>query len=87
MNKQLGKLTFLPWYRIGIANNLITSHGAGSGTHAQFEVKLDFTEENQEERVAKINLALYGPGEVEGIDPRVILRTYPEPNPTFAIRT
>lgn len=80
MNKQLGKLTFLPWYRIGIANNLITSHGAGSGTHAQFEVKLDFTEENQEERVAKINLALYGPGEVEGIDPRVILRTYPEPN-------
>ncbi|KKO19756.1 MAG: hypothetical protein BROFUL_01532 [Candidatus Brocadia fulgida] len=80
MSEQLGKLTFLPWYRIGIANNLITSSVAGSGTHAQFEVKLDFSEENHEKREASIKLALYGPGEVEGIDPRVILRTYPEHN-------
>lgn len=80
MSEQLGKLTFLPWYRIGIANNLITSQRAGNETHAQFEVKLDFTEENHEKREASIRLALYGPGEVEGIDPRVILRTYPEPN-------
>jgi len=66
-----GAYTFLPWLRRGISTGVT----AAEGPRATAKIRVSI--EDQEE--TSIDLALYGPGEVAGIDPRVIIRTYPPP--------
>jgi hypothetical protein len=69
---------FLPWARRGLAQG-ITNPDAGGALPARtsIEVNLDVSG-----RTATSQVDVYGPGEVTGIDRRVILRTEPAPGAT-----
>lgn len=72
MTQDISTLTFLPWLRRGIATG-ITGSSSDPG-RAAFDVVVGF----DNGREASTRLALYGPGEVAGINPRSIIRTYPQ---------
>jgi hypothetical protein len=66
--------SFLPYLRQGLANNLKNTGGA----RAVYTVKLAVTNEvATKENLPDRDVELYGPGDVIGIDPRVILKTDP----------
>lgn len=71
--------TFLPWLRQGLANR-ITSADPGSAPRAVVEVKLSLEGTGGPKGVTMPvtrNVALYGPGDVVGLDPRAIVRNEP----------
>jgi hypothetical protein len=66
--------SFLPYLRQGLANNLKNT----GGSRAIYTVKLAVTNESgTKENLPDRDVELYGPGDVVGIDPRVILKTDP----------
>ncbi|MFE3203190.1 hypothetical protein [Embleya sp. NPDC059237] len=72
--------SFLPWLRGGIATR-IAADPTGPVTRAEIPVKLHLTAEpiggQPPERFVEQKVQLYGPGDIVGIDPRVVSRTEP----------
>lgn len=72
---ELGSLTFVPYLRRGIATQIDRPDGGGTpGARARIPVRVGF---NSNTLVAEAPLALKGPGEVVGLDPRAVIRTWP----------
>jgi len=65
--------SFLPYLRQGIANNL----EATAEARATFDVKLDVQGDGTISPVDDKHIQIYGPGDIVGIDPRIIVKTDP----------
>jgi hypothetical protein len=75
MGAPLGSYAFLPWLRRGMATEIARVDGTGpDAPRASVPVELDF---NNGDLSASASLDLLGPGEVTGIDPRAVIRTWP----------
>ena len=70
---------FLPWARRGLADR-ITGPDNGAALPARATVSVGLTVSAIPE--ARYDLSLYGPGDVIGVDPRLIIRTDPRPAST-----
>ncbi len=79
MADPLPKYRFLPWTRRGLAA-AIPQADAGANLPARAPLPVAITVTNV--APANVNLELYGPGDVIGVDPRLIVRTDPRPNIT-----
>ena len=70
----LAQYQFLSWMRRGVSTNLALAAGATRATfHVEVAVK------NAGPASAKINFALFGTGDVTGLDTRVVTRAWPRP--------
>ncbi|MEO7361074.1 MAG: hypothetical protein ABI120_12140, partial [Gemmatimonadaceae bacterium] len=70
---------FLPWARRGLAGRIATvDTGAPLAARSVVSVGLKVTAIDEK----KYDLSLYGPGDVIGVDTRLIIRTDPRPNST-----
>ena len=69
--------SFLPWLRGGLATKI--TDAPGTAPRASIAVHLQVTAEGGTPVPADQTIALYGPGDVIGIDPRAISRTEPRP--------
>ena len=67
---------FLPWARRGLADR-IADADTGAPLPARAKVNVGITVSNIGE--TPYALQLYGPGDVIGVDPRMIVRTEPRP--------
>ena len=74
----LGTYTFLPHYRSGIAATLTGTFSTGAPTRAEVRMKIPVTADSGTED-ATVNLTVRGPGDVLALNPREIIRRYPEP--------
>lgn len=75
MSEPLGSYAFLSWLRAGVSAGIAREDGTGPPT-PRAEVAVTVTLNTGS---ASVNLALYGPGDVTGLDPRVVIRTWPRP--------
>ena len=78
MSDTLATYAFLPWLRRGMASEITRPDGGMTGAaraDVPITVKLDAA---GDPRDVVVPLALYGPGEVAGIDRRVVIRTNPK---------
>ena len=75
----LPKYRFLPWTRRGLAA-VIPDAGANASLPARAKLAVAITVTNA--TVPPVNIELYGPGDVIGVDPRLIVRTDPRPHIT-----
>ena len=73
----LGTYTFLPHYRSGIAATLTDTFSTGAPTRAEVRMKIPVTADSGTED-ATVNLTVRGPGDVLALNPREIIRRYPE---------
>jgi hypothetical protein len=76
----LGTYAFLPWLRQGMANAITVPPAAG--TRASIHVEVDITGTPIDGSAPLVqsaaqDIALYGPGDILGIDPRAVVRTEP----------
>ena len=70
---------FLPWMRRGVSTGITRVDGSGAlAPRASFAVTLVFNGGTPDEQVT-VDLNLHGPGEVAGVDPRIIVRVDPSP--------
>lgn len=81
MNEEIGTYSFLPLLRQGIANNIKTQDLDGSvKVRAAVNVALTLKGEGiggtETESISK-NVALYGPGDIIGIESKAIIKTEP----------
>jgi hypothetical protein len=82
---QLGVYSFLPWLRQGVANHLTAADGDPLvKLRAELHVELTLSGDavgGGAAVAAKVarDVALFGPGDVVGIDPRAIVRVEPRP--------
>src|SRR2546421_5740432 len=70
---------FLPWTRRGLSA-AIANEDLGTDLSARGRIKVGLTVTNVDP--ASIDLSLYGPGDVLGIDPRLIIRCTPRAGTT-----
>ncbi|NJN26168.1 MAG: hypothetical protein HC819_09415, partial [Cyclobacteriaceae bacterium] len=83
MSDVLSTYTFIPWLRQGIANKVTASDlDAGVKLRATINVKMDIVGtpvEGETDLVETINkdIALYGPGDIVGIDQKAIVKNEP----------
>jgi hypothetical protein len=70
---------FLPWARRGLADR-IPDEDTGGALPARAQVKVGLTISSIPE--ASFDLSIYGPGDVIGVDTRLIIRTDPRPHST-----
>jgi hypothetical protein len=75
----LPKYHFMPWARRGLAA-VIQEPDKGADLPARAPVSVAITVTNVDP--ASVNLELYGPGDIIGVDPRLIVRKEPHPNIT-----
>lgn len=80
--KPLGTYSFLPWLRSGLAGQITQADGAAIADRATVRVELEVAGQavaggTTLTRPVARDVALYGPGDVVGIDPRAIVRTEP----------
>jgi hypothetical protein len=75
---------FLPWARSGLSAQLTAPDTLGAGTpgRARVPVGIAVSRRSGPAVEAGAKLALAGPGEVIGLDPRQVIRTDPAPNVT-----
>lgn len=60
-----------------------TNHGTGVPDGGKLQVNFELTADGGADRASgNVNLRMYGPSDIVGIDPRQIVRTYPEPGET-----
>ncbi len=80
MSDQIATYTFLPWLRQGIANQL--NAPAGNAIRATIDLDLKLTaqlvEGGTDERTINQQIAVYGPGDVVGIDKKAIVKVEPK---------
>ena len=73
MSEPLGSYAFLSWLRTGVSTGISRVDGEGPvAPRAKVAVTVTLNTGS-----AGVDLALYGPGDVTGIDPRVVIRTWP----------
>ena len=83
MSDTLGTYSFLPWLRLGIANQITAADGdTGVKLRASISVDLTITGkpvEGDTDLTATVsrNVALYGPGDIVGIDSKAIVKVEP----------
>lgn len=78
MSNDIAKYTFLPWLRQGISTQITDTEGSAKNVEFEFKIELlDITETGNP--ISK-KVKLYGPGDITGIDQRVIIRTDPKSN-------
>ena len=82
MNNKISTYSFLPWLRQGIANNIRTQDLDSSvKVRASVDVALTLRGEGMEptetETISK-DVALYGPGDIIGIQSKAIIKTEPQ---------
>ena len=65
------ELRFLPWTRSGLAAVLPNPDGGSPPAHPTVTVGLTVTNAG----AGSVPLELYGPGDIVGVDPRLIVRT------------
>lgn len=83
MSYTIANYTFLPWLRQGIANKITTADG-DPGVKTRAKIKVDFSLET--ENVGGGNgttpfskdIELYGPGDIIGIDSKVVIKNEPK---------
>ena len=79
MPDPLPKYRFLPWTRRGLAASILqTDTGGDLAARARLPVAITVTGLTP----AGVDLEVYGPGDVIGVDQRLIVRTEPRPNVT-----
>lgn len=71
---------FLPWTRRGLAAEVTDADGPTAALPERAAVSVGLTVTGI--TPAGMNLRLYGPGDVLGLDPRLVVRTDPRPNST-----
>ena len=83
--KPVATYSFLPWLRSGVANIITSADGDPAvKTRASIQVSLTLSGEPVAggaplaQTVAQ-DIALFGPGDIVGIDPRAVVRTEPHP--------
>src|SRR5262245_648772 len=83
MSDTLGTYSFLPWLRLGVANNITAADGDQTvKVRASIAVTLKITGQPVEgdteltQGVSR-NVALYGPGDIVGVDRRSIVKVEP----------
>ena len=74
MSDPLGSYSFLSWIRRGVGVEIARVDGTGNAPRAEIPVTISL---NQGTLSAPVALAFIGPGEVAGVDPRVVARTWP----------
>jgi len=85
MSTEFATYSFLPWLRTGMASEIARRDGTLTGApRADVPITVELSAEG-DPREATAALALYGPGEVGGIDPRVVIRMAPQPGATSAV--
>ena len=83
MSDELGTYSFLPWLRHGIANNILSDDLDSSvKLRAAIQVELGITGRavgDGDDLVANVSrdVALYGPGDIVGIDQKAIVKNEP----------
>jgi hypothetical protein len=78
---QLGTLTFTSFLRQGLAAAITRPDGPPSGsvvTRAQIQIDVGFN--NDSTTATSTNLDLVGPGDIVGLDSRVVVRAWPRPD-------
>ena len=83
MSYTIANYTFLPWLRQGIANKITTADG-DPGVKTRAKIKVNFSLET--ENVSGGNgstpfskdIELYGPGDIIGIDSKVVIKNEPQ---------
>lgn len=75
MSDPLAQYLFLPWFRQGLATR-ITGPSTSTSKRVGFRVTLQVNELT--ENLIQKEVELYGPGDVIGFDPRVVVRTDPK---------
>ena len=79
---------FMPWARRGLARSHLNADAAGALLAPRPKVKVGLTLQAKQDGdkatavSGNIDLTLYGPADIIGIDPRLIVRTEPKPNTT-----
>lgn len=79
---------FMPWARRGLAraHRNADTPGGSLALHPKVSIGLSLQAKHDGDRVTavsgNIDLTLYGPGDIIGIDPRLVIRTDPKPNVT-----
>ena len=82
MSYTIANYTFLPWLRQGIANK-ITSADGDAGIKVRAKIKVDFkldvekVDGNTASETFSKDVELYGPGDIIGIDERVVIKHDP----------
>ncbi len=88
MSDEIGTYSFLPWLRLGVANNVTAADlDATVITRATMSVELTLEGtpvEGETPLTATVarDVALYGPGDVVGIDPGAVVRVEPQDQQT-----
>jgi hypothetical protein len=83
MSDTLGTYSFLPWLRLGVANNITAADEDRSvNVRASIVVDLKITGwpvEGETDLTATVSrdVALYGPGDIVGIDPKAVVKVEP----------
>ncbi len=84
MSDDIGQYSFLPWLRGGVANSITQADGDTS-VKTRATIHIDLSASGTKPRAAPLvqsvanDIALYGPGDIVGIEQRAILRTDPLP--------
>lgn len=81
MNEEIGTYSFLPWLRQGIANNILTpdldtSVKVRASVNVAFTLTGEGIDPTETEPISK-PVALYGPGDIIGIESKAIIKTEP----------
>lgn len=84
MSDTLSTYSFLPWLRQGLANNITTGETSDVKLRAGVKVKLtvkptkaEGSTTSEAEQFVEKDVQLYGPGDIVGIDSKVIVKTEP----------
>jgi hypothetical protein len=82
MSQSLATYSFLPWLRQGLANQIETpDFAAGVKIRAEVSIQLELKAEKlgggSQTEVVTRKVALFGPGDIVGIDSRAVVRTEP----------
>lgn len=75
----LGRYHFMPWSRRGLSTAIPTVDGANLAPRVSLPVKLTVTSQDPSNTTTTqpVSVAMYGPGDVIGIDPNMVIRTEP----------
>jgi hypothetical protein len=80
---QLGSLTFASFIRQGLAASVTRPDGVPTGklqTRASIKLNVKFNNDATGQTTAQPILDLVGPGDIVGLDSRVVVRAWPPPN-------
>ena len=75
-NGTAARHNFLPWVRQGVATGISQPETLGAGVPGRAILPVILKVNDTD---VTVNLRLYGPGDVTGIDPRQVIRTEPRP--------